>query len=64
MIQLEVQILVHPLKGSADGIVVLELDGDRDVDEGFEEAEEERPHELGATRMSGFVATGKMQEVL
>jgi hypothetical protein len=38
VLELDVEELVHALEGSADGDVVLELDGDLVVDEGFEEA--------------------------
>lgn len=39
ILQLDVEELVHALESAADGDVVLELDGDFGVDEGFEEAE-------------------------
>jgi hypothetical protein len=38
VVELDVEVLVHALKGAADADVVLELDGDRLVDERLEEA--------------------------
>lgn len=42
VVQLDVEVLVDGFEGAADADVVLELDGDDVVGEGFEETEQKR----------------------
>lgn len=48
VIQLDIQVLVDALEAAADSDVVLELDDDRVVCEGFEETRPEETNELSA----------------